>query len=34
MGVHLILKTEKETIPVHLGPSRYLEQARNHLCPQ
>jgi len=24
-GVHLTLKTEKKTIPVHLGPSWYLE---------
>ena len=24
-GVHLLLKTEKETISVHLGPSWYLE---------
>lgn len=25
-GVHFTLKTEKETIPVHLGPSWYMEQ--------
>jgi hypothetical protein len=25
-GVHLTLKTEKETIPVHLGPSWYMEK--------
>jgi hypothetical protein len=25
-GVHLILKTAKEEIPVHLGPSSYLEK--------
>jgi hypothetical protein len=25
-GVHFTLKTEKETIPVHLGPSWYLEK--------
>ena len=25
-GVHLILKTEKGTIPVHLGPSWYMEK--------
>ncbi len=25
-GVHLILKTEKEEIPVHMGPSQYLEK--------
>ena len=24
-GVHLILKTDKETIPVHLGPGWYIE---------
>ena len=26
MGVHLTLKTDKETIPVHLGPARYVDQ--------
>ncbi|GER93804.1 DNA-binding protein [hot springs metagenome] len=25
-GVHLVLKTDKETIPVHLGPSWYIER--------
>lgn len=25
-GVYLILKTDKEEIPVHLGPSRYLDR--------
>lgn len=25
-GVQIILKTEKETIPVHLGPSWYIER--------
>jgi hypothetical protein len=25
-GVHFTLKTEKETIPVHLGPSWYMEK--------
>jgi hypothetical protein len=25
-GVHLVLKTEKEEIPVHLGPSFYLDK--------
>jgi hypothetical protein len=25
-GVHLILKTDKETIPVHLGPGWYMEK--------
>jgi hypothetical protein len=26
LGVHFTLKTEKETVPVHLGPSWYLEK--------
>ncbi|NIT61274.1 MAG: DNA-binding protein [Aliifodinibius sp.] len=26
MGVHMTVKTDKETIPVHLGPAWYLEQ--------
>jgi hypothetical protein len=26
MGVHLTLKTDKETIPVHLGPARYVDK--------
>ena len=26
MGVHLTLKTDKETIPVNLGPARYVDQ--------
>lgn len=25
-GVHIILKTDKETVPVHLGPSWYIER--------
>jgi hypothetical protein len=25
-GIHLILKTDKETIPVHLGPAWYVER--------
>jgi len=25
-GVHLMVKTEKETIPVHLGPSWYVQE--------
>ena len=25
-GVHLVLKTDKETIPVHLGPASYVEK--------
>jgi hypothetical protein len=32
-GVHLTLKTEKETIPVHLGPSWYLEKQAVTLAP-
>ncbi|WP_441000917.1 DNA-binding protein [Fodinibius sp. SL11] len=26
MGVHMTIKTDNETIPVHLGPAWYLEQ--------
>ena len=33
-GVHLILKTEKETIPVHLGPSWYLEKQGITFAPK
>jgi len=25
-GIHLLLKTDKETIPVHLGPGWYIER--------
>jgi hypothetical protein len=25
-GIHLLLKTEKETIPVHLGPDWFIER--------
>ena len=25
-GIHLMLKTDKETIPVHLGPASYVEK--------
>lgn len=25
-GIHILLKTEKETIPVHLGPAWYIER--------
>jgi len=32
-GVHLTLKTEKETIPVHLGPSWYLEKQAVTFAP-
>jgi hypothetical protein len=33
-GVQLTLKTEKETIPVHLGPSWYLERQDLKLAPK
>jgi hypothetical protein len=33
-GVHLTLKTEKETVPVHLGPSWYLERQDVKLAPK
>jgi hypothetical protein len=33
-GVHLTLKTGKETIPVHLGPSWYLERQDLKLAPK
>jgi hypothetical protein len=26
-GVHIVVKTDKETIPVHLGPGWYIESA-------
>jgi len=32
-GVHFTLKTEKETIPVHLGPSWYLEKQAVTIAP-
>ena len=32
-GVHLILKTDKETIPVHLGPAWYIEHQDTKLEP-
>jgi len=32
-GVHFTLKTEKETIPVHLGPSWYLEKQAVTFAP-
>jgi hypothetical protein len=25
-GVHLLVKTDKETVPVHLGPSWYVDK--------
>lgn len=33
-GVHLTVKTDKETIPVHLGPSWYLERQDVKLAPK
>jgi hypothetical protein len=32
-GVHFTLKTEKETIPVHLGPSWYMEKQGMTFAP-
>src|SRR4030042_2816264 len=32
-GVHFTLKTDKETIPVHLGPSWYVDQQEVKLAP-
>jgi hypothetical protein len=33
-GVHLTIKTDKETIPVHLGPSWYLENQEMKFVPK
>jgi hypothetical protein len=33
-GVHLTVKTDKESIPVHLGPSWYLENQDVKLAPK
>jgi hypothetical protein len=33
-GVHLILKTAKETIPVHLGPAWYVERQDAKIEPK
>ena len=33
-GVHLTLKTDKETIPVHLGPSWYLDRQNFKIGPR
>ena len=33
-GVHLTLKTDKETLPVHLGPSWYLNKQTLKIGPQ
>jgi hypothetical protein len=32
-GVHLIMKTDKETISVHLGPSWYIENQDQEIAP-
>jgi hypothetical protein len=33
-GVHLLLKTEKETISVHLGPSWFLDNQEAQVVPE
>jgi hypothetical protein len=33
-GVHLLLKTDKETIPVHLGPEWYISNQELKLEPK
>ena len=33
-GVHLTLKTDKETIPVHLGPSWYIDKQNIKIEPK
>jgi len=33
-GVHLTVKTDKETIAVHLGPSWYLDQQKMIFAPK
>ena len=33
-GVHLMVKTDKETIPVHLGPGWYLDKQPVQIKPQ
>lgn len=33
LGVHLIVKTEKETIDVHLGPGWYIENQDVKIMP-
>jgi hypothetical protein len=33
-GVHLVVKTDKETIPVHLGPSIFVEKLGVNSAPQ
>jgi hypothetical protein len=33
-GVHLVVKTEKETISVHLGPGWYIENQEVKIAPK
>ena len=33
-GVHLLVKTEKETIPVHLGPSWFMDNQETKIEPK
>ena len=33
-GIHLLLKTEKETIPVHLGPAWYIDNQEVKIAPK
>jgi len=33
-GVHLIMKTNKETISIHLGPARYIEKQKIKIEPK
>jgi len=33
-GIHLVLKTDKETIPVHLGPAWYIENQDVKIVPK
>ena len=33
-GVHLVVKTDKETIPVHLGPSFFVDKLNVTFAPQ
>lgn len=33
-GIHLLLKTDKETVSVHLGPEWYLSQQEVQLAPK
>lgn len=33
-GLHAVVKTDKETIPVHLGPVWYLENQEIHIQPK